>query len=353
MKESKKLHIGITHGDINGIGCELILKTLNDLRMLEICTPVIYSSPKVIAYYRKALNLNNLNTNLIHGAEEAQDNKINVINCLNDEVRVEIGKSTPQGGEAAYLSLRAATSDLKNGMIDAMVTAPIDKSNIQSEQFHFPGHAEYLKSEFGSDEVLTLMVSDLMRVGILTGHVPLASVPTLVTEERILSTLRLLNKSMVEDFNIDHPRIALLSINPHAGSNGLIGKEDSIIVSAIEKAKIENILAFGPYASDSFFGSENYLKFDVVLAMYHDQGMTPFKALCFESGVTYTVGLPIVRTSPAHGTAYDLVGKDIASPDSFRQALYTACDIVRNRQTYRSLKENAMKEIDVKYVSDK
>jgi 4-hydroxythreonine-4-phosphate dehydrogenase len=350
MKEGKKLRIGITHGDINGIGCEVILKSLNDARMLELFTPVIYSSPKVIAYYRKALSLNNLNTHSVCSAEEAHDERINVVNCLNDEVRVEIGKSTTQGGEAAWASLQAAVSEMKNGLLNALVTAPINKYNIQSEQFRFPGHTEYLQSEFGNGNVLMLMVSDSLRMGILTGHAPLAEVPASVTRDKLMSTLHLINRTMLEDFNINRPRIAVLSLNPHAGDNGLLGREEQItIIPAIETAKKEGILAFGPYPSDGFFGSDNYRKFDVVLAMYHDQGMTAFKTLCFENGVNYTAGLPVVRTSPAHGTAYDLAGKGTASPESFRRAIYMACDIATSRKQYHSLKSHAMKDVEVKH----
>ncbi|MDR2038291.1 MAG: 4-hydroxythreonine-4-phosphate dehydrogenase PdxA [Bacteroidales bacterium] len=352
MKDRKRLRIGITHGDINGIGCEVILKTLSDSRILELCTPVLYSSPKVIAYYRKALNLNNFNTFSVRSAEEAQEERINVVNCLDDEVRVEIGKSTEQGGEASLLSLQSAVTELKNGWLDALVTAPINKYNIQSEKFHFPGHTEYLQSEFGG-EALMLMVSESLRLGMLTGHVPLSEVPRLVTQDKIVSVLHVLNKTMIEDFNVNKPRMAVLSLNPHAGDNGVIGNEEqSVIIPAIEQAKNEGLLAFGPYPSDGFFGSNNYRKFDVVLAMYHDQGMTAFKTLCFENGVNYTAGLPIVRTSPAHGTAYDLVGKDIASPDSFRQAFYLACDITRNRTEYNGLKAHAMKDVDVRHDGD-
>ena len=353
MKERKKLRIGITQGDINGIGCEVILKTLNDSRILELFTPVVYSSPKVIAYYRKALGLNNLNTSSVRSAEEAHEDRINVVNCLNDEVRVEIGKSTPQGGEAALKSLQEAVAEIKNGLLDAMVTAPINKYNIQSEKFRFPGHTEYLQSEFGNSKALMLMVSGSLRMGILTGHVPLSQAPALITQEKITSTLRLINRTMLEDFNINRPRIAVLSLNPHAGDNGLLGgEEQTVIIPAIERVKNDGVLAFGPFPSDGFFGTDNYRKFDVVLAMYHDQGMTIFKTLCFESGVNYTAGLPIVRTSPAHGTAYDLVGTDTASPESFRQALYMACDIANNRKQYRSLKDNAMKEVDLKHTTD-
>jgi len=352
MKERKKFRIGITHGDINGIGCEMIMKTLSDARILELFTPVIYSSPKVIAYYRKALSLNNFNTISARSADEAHDERINVVNCLNDEVRVEIGKSTPQSGEAALLSLKAAVAEIKNGLLDALVTAPINKFNIQSVQFKFPGHTEYLQSEFGTEKALMLMVSGSLRLGVLTGHVPLSEVSALITRDKIMATLRLINRTMLEDFNINRPRIAVLSLNPHAGENGLLGgEEQSFIIPALEKAKNEGILAFGPYPSDGFFGSDNYRKFDVVLAMYHDQGLTAFKTLCFDNGVNYTAGLPIVRTSPAHGTAYDLVGTDAASPESFRQALYLACDLANNRKQYRALKANAMKEVEVKTSS--
>ena len=353
MKESKKIRIGITHGDINGIGCEVILKALSDTRMLELFTPVLYSSPKVVAYYRKALSLNNLNTHAVRSAEEAHEERINVVNCINDEIRVEMGKSTPQGGEAALASLKVAVAEMKNGLMDALVTAPINKYNIQSEQFRFAGHTEYLQSEFGNGHALMLMLSGSLRLGILTGHAPLAQVPALVTQDKIISMLRLINRTMLEDFNINRPRIAVLSLNPHAGDNGLLGEEEQkTIIPAIEKVKNEGILAFGPFPSDGFFGSDNYRKFDMVLAMYHDQGMTAFKTLCFEDGVNYTAGLPIVRTSPAHGTAYDLVGKDLASTKSFRQALYTACDIAKNRKQYRSLKANAMKDVEVKHSRD-
>jgi 4-hydroxythreonine-4-phosphate dehydrogenase len=349
MKEVKKLRIGITHGDINGIGCEVILKSLNDARILELFTPVIYSSPKVIAYYRKALAMNNLNTSSVRSAEEAHSDRINVVNCLNDEVRVEMGKSTPQGGEAALASLQMAVAEIKNGFLDALVTAPINKYNIQSEQFRFAGHTEYLQSEFGVGKALMLMLGGSLRMGILTGHAPLAQVPALVTQDKLVSVLRLMNRTMLEDFNINRPRIAVLSLNPHAGDNGLLGvEEQSVVIPAIEKVKNDGVLAFGPYPSDGFFGTDNYRMFDVILAMYHDQGMTAFKTLCFENGVNYTAGLPIVRTSPAHGTGYDIAGKDVASPESFRQALYTACDIAANRKQYRTLKANAMKDVEVK-----
>jgi 4-hydroxythreonine-4-phosphate dehydrogenase len=353
MKERKKLHIGITQGDINGIGCEVILKTLSDTRILNSFTPVLYSSPKVIGYYRKALNLTNLNTVSVRSAVEAQIGKINVVNCLDDDIRVDIGKATEQGGAAALASLQIAVRELKDQAIDALVTAPVNKSNIQSEQFRFPGHTEYLQSEFSDGQALMLMLSDTVRIGILTGHIPLAEVSKRITINAITDALRLLQRTMPEDFGISRPRIAVLSLNPHASDSGLIGKEEQeIIIPAIKQAKQEGMLAFGPYPSDGLFGSDNYRNFDVILSMYHDQGMTAFKILCFENGVNFTAGLPVVRTSPAHGTAYDLAGKNTASPESFRQALYMACDIAQNRMQYRNLKANAMKDVDVRHDSD-
>ena len=353
MKEATKLRIGITHGDINGIGCEVILKTLNDNRILELFTPVVYSSPKVIAYYRKALGLSNLASFSIRSANEAHAERINVVNCLSDEARVEMGKSTQHGGEAAYASLKAAVAEIKAGHLDALVTAPINKHNIHSEKFNFPGHTEYLQKEFGDDNVLMLMISGSLRIGILTAHAPLAQIPVLVTVDKIVQSLRLINKTMLEDFNINRPRIAVLSLNPHAGDNGLLGTEEqTVIIPAIESAKNEGIFAFGPYPSDGFFGSDNYRSFDVVLAMYHDQGMTAFKTLCFENGVNYTAGLKIVRTSPAHGTGYDIAGKNIASPEPFRQAIYMACDVIANRRQYIKLKNNAMKDVEIKHGED-
>jgi len=353
MSKEKKLRIGITHGDINGIGCEIILKALSDTRMLELFTPVIYSSPKVIAYYRKALGLNNLNSYSVRSGEEAQDDRINVVNCLNDEVRVEMGKSTQQGGESALASLQVAVTEIKSGLLDALVTAPVNKYNIQSEKFRFHGHTEYLQSEFGSSSALMLMVCSSLRMGILTGHAPLAGVPALITQNKLLSTLRLMNRTMLEDFNINRPRIAVLSLNPHAGDNGLLGMEEqTVIIPSIEKVKNDGILAFGPYPSDGFFATDSYRNFDVILAMYHDQGMTAFKTLSSGNGVNFTAGLPIIRTSPAHGTAYDLAGKDMASPDSFRQAIYMACDIAINRKQYQALKANAMKDVEIKEGED-
>ncbi|MDP4210612.1 MAG: 4-hydroxythreonine-4-phosphate dehydrogenase PdxA [Bacteroidota bacterium] len=349
MKDHK-IRIGITQGDINGISYEVIMKTLLDPRIYETCTPIVYGSPKVVAYHRKALNLGNFNLYSVRSAEEAVPKRANLVNVLDDNVRVELGKSTPQAGEASLLSLKAAVKDLKEGKIDAIVTGPINKHNIQSEEFHFPGHTEYLRDEFGG-EALMILVSEVVKVAVVTGHVPLSKVASLITEEAILSKLKTLNKSMLTDFAVRKPRIAVLSLNPHAGDEGVIGNEETdIIIPAIEKAKQQGIMAFGPYAADGFFGSDSFKKFDAVLAMYHDQGLAPFKAMVFEDGVNFTAGLPIVRTSPAHGTAYELVGKDQASESSFRQALYMACDIYKNREEYKELTKNPMKNIDTSNV---
>lgn len=344
---SHRIKIGITQGDINSISYEVIMKTLLDPRVYDSCTPILYGSPKVVAYHRKALNIGNFSLNAVRNADEATYRHANLINVLDENVRVELGKSTPQAGEAALLSLQAAIKDLKEDKIDALVTGPINKHNIQSEQFHFPGHTEYLQEEFGAKEVLMIMVSEVVKVAIVTGHVPLSKVASLITVDNILSKLRILNKSMLVDFAIRRPRIAVLSLNPHAGDEGLLGHEEiDVIIPAIEQAKNEGMIVTGPYPADGFFGSDSYQKFDAVLAMYHDQGLAPFKALVFDQGVNFTAGLPIVRTSPAHGTAYELVGRDLASEASFRAALYLACDILKNRTEYKQLTSNPLKNID-------
>ncbi len=341
--ERNKLRVGISQGDINGISYEIIIKTLLDHRIFEFCTPIVYGSSKVAAYHRKALNISNFSLNSISNPDEANIKRANIINCLDDNVKVEFGKCTNIAGRASFIALERATKDLKDKKIDVLVTAPINKNNIQSKDFNFPGHTEYLKDKFNADDVLMMLVSDVMKVGVVTGHVPISKVAELITEENILKSLRLMNKSLIEDFAIRKPRIAVLGLNPHAGDNGVIGNEENeIIIPAIAQARKENILAIGPYPADGFFGSNSFKQFDAILAMYHDQGLAPFKAISFDSGVDYTAGLPIVRTSPAHGTAYDIVGKNIASPNSFRQALYLACDIYKNRKELKKLTNNSM-----------
>jgi 4-hydroxythreonine-4-phosphate dehydrogenase len=341
--EEQRIRVGITQGDINGIGYEVIIKALMDPRILDVCTPVVYGSPKVLAYHRKALNIPNFSLNSVATAREANPRRANLINCLDDNARVELGKPSGYSGEAAFISLEMAVHDLIEHQIDLLVTAPINKFTIQSKDFNFAGHTEYLQEKLASPEVLMLMVSEYLKVGVVTGHIPLSMVPGEITTDLILRKLRILNQSLKQDFDIGTPRIAVLGLNPHSGDQGLLGtEEEEIIKPALELARKENIMALGPYPADGFFGSGLYQKFDAVLAMYHDQGLAPFKALSFDSGINFTAGLPFVRTSPAHGTAYEIAGLDKASPDSMRQAIYMAVDIYKSRKANRELKKNAL-----------
>ena len=334
--EDKMIRVGITHGDINGIGYEVILKTFSDQRMTELCVPIIYGSSKVAAYHRKALDLPAVNINVVSRAEEAGLNRVNIINCVEDDIKVELTQSTPVAGRAAYKALEAAVADLKSGAIDVLVTAPINKHNIQNAQFHFPGHTEYLEQTLGDGQkALMILMTDTLRVALVTGHIPVSQVPSQITVENIVTKLQVFNQSLKQDFTIIKPRIAVLALNPHAGDNGVIGNEEAeIIKPAMEEAERLGVMSFGPFPADGFFGSKMYEDFDGVLAMYHDQGLAPFKALAMEEGVNYTAGLPFVRTSPAHGTAYNIAGQNLASESSFRQAVYTALDVYR-RQSYR------------------
>jgi len=352
--ERKKIVAGISQGDINGIGYEVIIKTLMDAEINESCIPVIYGSPKVAAYHRKALNINNFSFNNIRSAEAAHHQKAKLIHCLDDNIRVELGKSTAQGGEAAFASLEKAVSDLRNGKVDVLVTAPIDKNNIQSDNFRFRGHTEYLMEKAGVEDVLMFMVSESVRIGVATGHVPLRDVPDMITVSLLMRKIKLMNQSLVVDFGIRKPRIAVLGLNPHAGDNSLLGKEEEeVIAPAIQQAVRENILAFGPFPADGFFGSGSFAKFDGILAMYHDQGLTPFKALSFDTGVNFTAGLPFVRTSPVHGTAYQIAGKGEASESSFRHALFLACDVFRNRLLYSEITRNPLKHQEIEIHTDR
>jgi 4-hydroxythreonine-4-phosphate dehydrogenase len=352
--DTKAIVAGISHGDINGIGYEVIIKTLMDPTFNELCVPIVYGSPKVAAYHRKALNINNFSFNNIRSADEANPKKANLINCLDDNIRVELGKSTPQGGEAALASLEKAIEDLKSGKINVLVTAPIDKKNIQSDKFNFKGHTEYLKSKAGAEEALMFMISENMRIGFATGHVPLKKVHENITIESLLKKIRLMNQSLIIDFAIRKPKIAVLGLNPHAGDNSLLGTEEAeIIIPAITQAEKEGILAFGPFPADGFFGAASFTKFDGILAMYHDQGLSPFKALSFDMGVNFTAGLPFIRTSPVHGTAFQIAGRGEASENSFRQALYLACSIFKNRQLHSEITRNPLKHQDIEIHSDK
>ncbi|HHT61077.1 MAG TPA: 4-hydroxythreonine-4-phosphate dehydrogenase PdxA [Bacteroidales bacterium] len=343
MNMEKLLKIGITQGDINGVGYEIILKTLADNRILENAVFIIYGSSKVAAFYKKQLEMDNLNFNIVRKAEEANPRRINIINCCNDEIKVEMGVPTKEAGEAAFKALEAATDDLKNGIIDGIVTAPINKATIQSERFNFNGHTEYLQSKFDQNESLMLLVSDRLKVALATNHEPINAVAGLLTEELLLKKLTLLKKSLQRDFIIRQPRIAVLALNPHAGDDGLIGKEEiNIIAPAVKKANEEGIICVGPLAADGFWGSSELTHYDAVLAMYHDQGLAPFKAIAMNTGVNFTVGLPIVRTSPDHGTAYNIAGKNLANENSFRQAVFAVFDIVKNRNLYDEINENPL-----------
>lgn len=343
--EADKIIIGITHGDINGIGYEVILKTMADIRMLETFVPVIYGSPKVAAYHRKNLDIQGLNLNIVNTVEEINLKRVNIINCVDDEIKVELGTSTEEAGKAALAALERATEDLKKGALHAIVTAPINKKNIQSASFKFPGHTEYLEQKFGGETpALMMLVNDVMRVAVVTGHIPVDKIAKELTEKLILDKLTVLNASLKKDFSIIRPRIAVLGLNPHAGDEGVIGDEEQrVIIPALKEAEKLGIIAVGPYPADGFFGSGNFNKFDAVLAMYHDQGLIPFKTVSMDTGVNFTAGLSVIRTSPDHGTAYDIAGQNIASEESFRQALYLAYDIYQNRVWNKEIATNPLK----------
>jgi 4-hydroxythreonine-4-phosphate dehydrogenase len=340
-----KLVVGITQGDSNGIGYEVIIKSLADERILDSFTPVIYGSSKLMGFYRKTLhNIGPMDINVINSAADAKQRKINLVNCLPDNIYAEPGQSTPDSAKAAIKSLEMAVKDLKDNQIDVLVTAPINKRAMNSEGFSNTGHTEYLQKEFGADDVTMIMVSDQIKIGVVTGHIPLRDVPKSLTKESILGKLRIMKASLQRDFGVADPKIAVLGLNPHCGDGGLLGDEEqNIILPAVQEANKEGIQAFGPYSPDGFFGLGNYSRFDATLAMYHDQGLAPFKALAFADGVNFTAGLPIVRTSPDHGTAYEMAGRDEADPRSMMSAIYTAIDIFRKRLQYDTLQENRMK----------
>lgn len=341
---SKKLVVGITQGDGNGIGYEVIIKAFADERMLDICTPVVYGSSKVFGFYRKQIhNIEQINTNVISSAKDVHQRRVNIVNCLPDNVFVEPGQPTPESAKSAMTALKCAVADIRSGYIDVLVTAPINKRAMVNEGFGYTGHTEYLEHEFGVEEGLMIMVSDQLKVAVATGHISLKGVPGSLTSDLILKKLRIMKNSLQRDFGIVAPKIAVLGLNPHCGDGGLLGDEEqSIILPAVKAANDEGILAYGPYSPDGFFGMGNYSRFDATLAMYHDQGLIPFKALAFEQGVNYTAGLPIVRTSPDHGTAYDMAGRDMADPHSMMSSIYTAIDIYNHRAVYDALQEGKM-----------
>ncbi len=344
--EEHMIRVGITHGDINGIGYEVILKTFSDSRVAELCIPVIYGSSKIAAYHRKTLELPSLNISSIGKAEDAATNRVSIINCVNDETKVELGKVSEDAGIAAFNALEAAFADIKRGVIDVLVTAPINRQIMQNEKFNFTGHTGYLENKPGNrNKALTILVNNDLRVALATGYIPLSEVASSITKELLIEKLFLFKQSLIEDFNLVKPRIAILSLNPHAGDAGLVGnEEETIITPAMEEAEKQGVLSFGPYAADSFFASQMYEKFDGVLAMYYDQGLAPFKALTTLNGLSYTAGLSVIRTSPIHGTAYDIAGKNLASEESFRQAIYMALDIFRNRKIYKESSRNPLKK---------
>jgi len=343
ITKKKNVIVGISIGDINGIGIEIILKALSDNRILEFITPVIYGSASLISNYRKQNNLEPLtHTNLEEGMD-VKPKTIYIKKCWETDPELSLGNQTQAGGEYAVKSLKAATDDLASSKIDVLVTAPINKSNVQSNEFNFPGHTEFLAKLSNVESALMLLVSNGLRVAVVSGHVPLKDVAAGLTKEKIKSKIEMLNDTLIKDFGIRRPKIAILGLNPHAGDNGLLGKEENEIISpAVSDCRGKGILSFGPYSADGFFGSGDYANYDGILAMYHDQGLIPFKSLSFGTGVNFTAGLPIVRTSPDHGTGYDIAGKNKASESSFRAALYLAVDIYNKRKQYKEFTKNPL-----------
>jgi len=341
MNKSEKIKVGISVGDLNGIGMEIVLKTFEDQRMLDFCTPIIFGSTKVLSYHKKALKLN---TN-VHGIDHVRNcvsSKLNLLNIWKEQVDVDLGKPTKTSGKYAFKSLQSATDALKNKEIDVLVTAPINKDNIQSDDFQFQGHTEYLESNLEGESLMILMADDL-RIGLITGHIPISEVAGTITPDLIKRKVEIMYDSLVKDFNISKPKIAVLGLNPHCGDHGVIGSEDDEITTpTIKEIQSTGKLVYGPYAADSFFGSESYKKFDGVLAMYHDQGLGPFKTLSFGKGVNYTAGLSEIRTSPDHGTAYEIAGKGVANHSSFKEALFKAISIFKTRNEYVELNKNKL-----------
>lgn len=329
---SDKPRIGITIGDLNGIGAEVIIKALSDARLLNLFMPVVFGSAKVLSFYRKQMGLEDFNYSQVKSKGQYFHKSVNVVNCWEDVIEINPGQPSKQTAKAALLSLKRAVEDLKEGHLDGLVTGPIDKNTIHGEEFPFQGHTEYLTQEFGAGQSLMLMVGEGLRVGLVTEHIPVKDIPSFITKERVELKIRLMELSLKQDFMISKPKIAVLGLNPHAGDEGLLGKEEQeVIKPVINDLKTKGKLIFGPFAADGFFASGQHSKFDGVIAMYHDQGLVAFKTLSFESGINYTAGLPYVRTSPDHGTAYNLAGKNIASESSMRQAMYVACEIIKNR----------------------
>lgn len=343
-RDNDNIRLGISQGDVNGIGYEVLLKCFSDTRMFENCTPILYGSSKVASYHKKLINATDFPFVNIRTVEQAETSKFNILNIIQDEVKLDIGQATEVGGRLAAMSLDYACHDLMQGKLDALVTNPINKKNIQSDKFNFPGHTEYLTNKFGVEESLMIMTCHDLHIGIMTNHLSLSQVPKVLDRELILRKLQVMDSSLKRDFGIRMPKIAVLALNPHAGDRGLIGTEDdSIVAPAIREAFDNGILAFGPYPADGFFGNGTFREFDGVMALYHDQGLIPFKLMSFTEGVNFTAGLPYVRTSPSHGTAYEIAGKNIASAQSFRNAVFLAMDIIRNRREFDALSANTLR----------
>lgn len=339
--DKKKIVVGISTGDLNGIGIEVILKTFKDTRMMEFCTPVIFGSTKVVSYHKKALDLD-INIHGIHSLDKVVHGKLNVLNIWKDEISIELGTATKIAGQYAAESLEKSAEALQNDEIDFLLTAPINKDTIQSEAFNFAGHTEFLQDRLEGESLMILLNQDI-RIGLITGHIPLSEVASKINQDLITKKVDIMYHSLKKDFQISKPKIAVLSLNPHAGDNGLLGTEETeIIKPAIESIKETGKLVFGPYAADGFFGSKNYLNFDGVLAMYHDQGLAPFKTLAFGSGVNFTAGLNKIRTSPDHGTAFEIAGKNKANIESFKEALFTGIQLFRNRNNFEELSKNPL-----------
>jgi len=343
MDKSEKIIVGISIGDFNGIGIEIVLKTFLDKRMLDFCTPILFGSTKLVTAYKKSMNIN-IPFNGIKNVDKAIHGKINILNLWSEDINIKLGEPTSDSGKYAFESLEAATNSLAKGEIDVLVTAPINKDNIQSENFKFPGHTEYLESKLEGESLMILM-SENLRIGLITGHIPVSKIAETITPELIKKKVAILYKTLVQDFAISKPKIAILGLNPHCGDHGVIGNEDDEVIRPTI-AEIQNAgqLVYGPYAADSFFGSENYKNFDAILAMYHDQGLAPFKTLAFGGGVNFTAGLNKVRTSPDHGTAYELAGKGKANINSFKEAVFSGIQIFKTRKEYKSLTENILKK---------
>ena len=347
-EKDRKIRVAISIGDYNGIGIEVILKTLQEKEITEFFTPVIFGSTKLLSYQKDRLKFDRINFQGIHDASQIVDGKINVVNLWKDQIDVHFGKVTKEAGEHAYQSLKAAAQSVSDGFTDVLVTAPINKDNIQSQEFHFPGHTEYLGEVWGG-KPLMFLVSEKLRVGLVTQHIPVSEIAQQINSKSVYAKIQQIHKSLVEDYAISKPKIAVLGLNPHAGDNGLLGSEEKeIITPVIERCINENQLVFGPYPADSFFNPSNLDAFDAVLAMYHDQGLVAFKTISFDEGVNYTAGLKHVRTSPDHGVAYDIAGKGIANEESFKEAIFTAIDLLKNRLEYKELTENVLQHIPLK-----